>query len=309
VRDLLPSALGGAASPGHRRQLLRQLLDDERPTVLPGIFDALTAVVAERAGFECLYLTGAGLANTQLAVPDVGLTSLDTLVTQSVRIVGATGTPLIVDIDAGFGGPTSVMHVVRTLESVGVSAVQLEDQTMPKRCGHFARKSVVSTAEMQRKIDAATHARSDPGLVIIARTDALAVEGFDASIARARAYAAAGADVLFVEAPTDLEQVRRIPELLPDQPLLINVVEGGKTPVLSAAEFGQLGYRLILHANVLMRAMVRAAEQTLTGLRESGHTQQLAVPFISWEERQRLVRLDDFDRLEDEFTRKWPELP
>jgi 2,3-dimethylmalate lyase len=303
----LPPTLGGATVPDGRRRAFRDLVARSEPCMVPGVVDALMAVVAEQAGFDCCYLTGAGIANTQLAVPDVGLISLDTLVLQSLRVVGATTIPVIVDIDTGFGGPSSVMHAVHSLEAAGVAAVQLEDQTMPKRCGHFERKSVVTTTEMQRKIDAATRARSDDNFMIIARTDAIAVEGFDAAIARARAYGEAGADVLFVEAPTDMDQVRTIPQLLPELPLMINVVEGGRTPILPAAKLGAMGYRLVLYANVTMRAMVWAARQTLSHLRQTGRSEHPSVPFIGWQERQQLVRLGDFDDIEDELNQRWPE--
>jgi 2-methylisocitrate lyase-like PEP mutase family enzyme len=305
--DALPPVLGGAPEPGARRRRLRDLLGARTATLVPGVVDALTAVVAEDAGFECCYLTGAGMANMALGAPDVGLVSLDALVTQARRMVAATSIAVIVDVDTGFGGPTSLMHVIQVLESAGVSAVQIEDQTIPKRCGHFDRKSVVTVAEMQRKIDAATRARRDDALVVIARTDAIAVEGFDAAIDRARHYAEAGADVLFVEAPTDLEQLRAIPRLLPQLPHLANVVEGGRTPVLPAAQLADLGYRLVLHANVTMRAMVWAAQQTLSYLRRNGRSDHPSVPFIGWQERQALVRLGDFDDIEDELARRWPE--
>ncbi len=301
----IPPALGGGASGGDRRRTLRQLLGAPGPLLLPGIFDAMTGVLAERAGFPACYLTGAGLANTQMAVPDVGLLGFDTVLTQAFRISNATTIPLVVDIDTGFGGPTSVMHVVRTLESVGVAGVQLEDQQMPKRCGHFERKQVVSTAEMQAKVDAATTARSDDDMVIIARTDAVAVEGLDAALERAKGYLDAGADVLFVEAPASLDAIKRIPEELGEVPLILNVVPGGKTPELPASELHAMGYKIILHANLVMRAMASAGSEALAALHRTGATPTSGLPFLSWEDRQAIVSLPDFDAIEDKLALRW----
>ncbi|MDP9429484.1 MAG: isocitrate lyase/PEP mutase family protein [Actinomycetota bacterium] len=301
----IPPALGGGASGADRRSTLRELLVRPGPLLLPGVFDAMTGVLAERAGFPVCYLTGAGLANTQMAVPDVGLLSFDTVLTQAFRITSATSIPLVVDIDTGFGGPTSVMHVVRALESVGVAGVQLEDQQMPKRCGHFERKQVVPTAEMQAKVDAATAARSDDNMVIIARTDAVAVEGLDAALQRAKAYLKAGADVLFVEAPASMDAITRIPEELGEVPLVMNVVQGGKTPELPASELHAMGYKIILHANLVMRAMASAGSEALAALQRTGATPTSGLPFLSWQDRQAIVRLPEFDAIEDELALRW----
>ncbi|MCU1673654.1 MAG: 2,3-dimethylmalate lyase [Frankiales bacterium] len=273
--------------------------------MLPGIYDALTAVLAENAGFGALYLTGAGLSNSQLGAPDVGLLSFDMVATQALRICAATTVPLIVDIDTGFGGPTTVMHAVRTLETVGVAGIQIEDQTMPKRCGHFSGKNVIETGAMQAKIDAAVRARSDVGFLIIARTDAVAVHGLDEALRRARAYAEAGADVLFVEAPPTEEDVRRIPAELPGIPLLINIVPGGVTPDLSVEDVAAMGYRLILHANLVLRSVMKTAGDILRHLHQTGESASRDQHFVAWDERQRLVRLEDFDAVEDAITQQW----
>ncbi len=302
--DSIPPALGGGSSGDDRRRTLRALLDQPGPLLLPGVFDGMTAVLAERAGFAACYLTGAGLANTQMAVPDVGLVSFDSVLGQASRIAAATTVPLVVDIDTGFGGPTSVMHVVRSLETVGVAGVQLEDQQMPKRCGHFERKQVVSTAEMQAKVDAATRARRDDNLLVIARTDAVAVEGLDTALERSRAYLEAGADVLFVEAPDSMEAIRRIPEELGDVPLVMNIVQGGKTPELPATELHAMGYKIVLHANLVMRAMASAGAAALEELLETGAT-PTGLPFLSWQDRQGIVRLPDYDAIEDELALRW----
>lgn len=306
MRHPLPPALGGGADAGSRRRRLRELLETPGPLIVPGVFDGLTAVLAERHGFDACYLTGAGLANTQMGVPDVGLVSFDAVMTQALRIVAATTVPVIVDADTGFGGPSSVMHVVRTLEQVGVAGIQLEDQEMPKRCGHFDRKSVVATSEMQAKVEAATAARCDENTLVIARTDALAVEGLDAALERGRAYRDAGADAIFIEAPVSLDEIKRIPQEIADVPLVMNVVQGGKTPELAATDLDAIGYKIVLHANLLMRAMMAAGASALQMLKETGgDTAAFTVPFLSWAERQELVRLADFDAIEDELAVRW----
>lgn len=301
----LPPVLHTDTSASARRFALRQRLRSGDPVVLPGIYDALTAVLAENAGFGALYLTGAGLSNSQLGAPDVGLLSFDMIVTQAMRICAATAVPLIVDIDTGFGGPTTVMHVVRTLETVGATGIQIEDQSMPKRCGHFSGKHVIEMGAMQAKIDAATRARSDDDFLIIARTDAVAVHGIEDALRRARGYADAGADVLFVEAPAAADDVRRIPNELPGIPLLINLVPGGVTPDFTVAEVAGMGYQLILHANLVLRSVMRAAGDILGHLYATGESASREHDFVTWAERQRLVRLEEFDAAENAVTQRW----
>src|SRR3954471_4617309 len=198
-----------------RAATLRARLAQPNILVAPGAADALTARIVEEAGFEAVYLTGAGLANAAFGLPDLGLTTLTEVVPQVHRIADAVQVPLIVDADTGYGGALNVVRTVRELERAGAAAIQLEDQVNPKRCGLFEGKEVVPTAEMVQKIAAAVYARQDPDLVIVARTDARAVEGFDAAIERSRAYAAAGADVIFFEAPLTLEELRQVPPSVP----------------------------------------------------------------------------------------------
>lgn len=305
MADALPRVLHSTVGGNEKRSALRTAVTAGEAIMLPGVYDALTAVLAEQAGFKATYLTGAGLANTQLAAPDVGLLSFDTIATQALRICGATEGPLIVDIDTGFGGPASVMHVVRTLESFGVAAVQMEDQAMPKRCGHFAGKHVVGVSEMQSKVDAATRARKDDNFLIIARTDALAVTGLDDALARARAYLEAGADVIFVEAPTSRELVAQIPNELPGVPLLINVVPGGRTPDIPAAELSEMGYTFVLHANLVLRTMMCSVGDMLTHLQNTGDGASRSDQFVSWQERQHIVQLAEFDSLENALAARW----
>ena len=204
--------------------------------------------------------------------------------------------------DTGFGGPLSVMRTVHLLEKAGAAAVQIEDQAMPKRCGHFAGQRLVEPAEMLSRIDAALSARADPDLVVIARTDARSVLGFEEAMRRARLYAEAGADVIFVEAPRTVEEMRRIPAELGGTPVLLNVVEGGKTPQLPREELQEMGYRLILHANLLLRVMLKAGEDALAHLHEHGDSAELGDRVLGWAQRQALVDLERFDDLENRLS-------
>ncbi|CAP40446.1 Carboxyvinyl-carboxyphosphonate phosphorylmutase [Bordetella petrii] len=236
------------------KQVLREKVARRDGLIVAGAFNAMSAKVVADQGFEAVYLTGAGLTNMHYGVPDLGIIGLRDVADATLRIREAVPElPLIVDIDTGFGNAVNAWHTVRALERAGADAVQIEDQVFPKRCGHFAGKAVAPLSEMLDKIRAATDARTDPDFQIIARTDARAVEGFDATIERARQFAEAGADVLFVEAMTSLDEIRQIPQLL-KHPLLINIVVGGKTPTLTARELGDMGYSLVLYANAALQA-------------------------------------------------------
>ena len=285
------------------RATLRAILARDTTTVVPGVTNALTARLAEQAGFECCFVTGAGVANTQFGLPDVGLLSMTEVDYEATRVVDAVSIPVIVDADTGYGGPLSVMRTVHSLERSGAAAIQIEDQASPKRCGHFDGQTLVDVEEMVAKIRAARHARSDPDFAIIARTDARAVEGLDQALARSSRYIDAGADVIFVEAPQTVDELRRIPSELPGVPMMINIVEGGKTPQLPAAELEAMGFRLVLHANLLLRVTVHAAQHALSYLRDNGESAGLTDRMITWEERQSLVNLKDFDDLEDDLRR------
>ena len=284
---------------------LRELLAAPGLLVVPGAYDALAARLIEEAGFPAVYATGAGIANAYLGWADVGLTTL-TEVRDAVRhIVGATRLPVIVDADTGYGNAINVVRTVRELEQVGAAALQLEDQVFPKRCGHFAGKEVVSRADMVGKLRAAADARQTD-LVLVARTDALAVEGLDGAIARARAYRAAGADVLFVEAPRSVEELRAIAEALRGTPLLVNLVEGGLTPLLPAAELEALGYKIALYANTALRAAARGAQQALAHLARAGTSLGAEDLLLPWSERQRLVRLPEIEALAARYAEQAP---
>jgi 2-methylisocitrate lyase-like PEP mutase family enzyme len=284
-----------------RSAALRARLAEPRLLVAPGAVDALTARVIQDAGFEAVYVTGAGYANAGFGVPDLGLTTLTEIVTHVGRIADAVAVPVIADADTGYGGPLNVVRTVRELERAGAAAIQLEDQVSPKRCGHFAGTEVIPTIEMVRKIEAAVYARRDPDLVLIARTDARATEGFAAAVERGRAYAAAGADVVFVEAPRTVEELRQLPGLI-DAPLLVNLVEGGKTPLLPAAELEALGFRIALFANTALRVALKAVQEAMHILRAEGSSQSLLDRMVTWDERQRLVGLPEYTALGERFA-------
>jgi 2-methylisocitrate lyase-like PEP mutase family enzyme len=239
----------------------------------PGVYDPLSALLVERAGFEAAYLSGASIAYTQIGRPDIGLVSHDHLADVTRRIRERTDLPLIVDADNGFGTALNVVRTVRLVEAAGASAIQIEDQTSPKRCGHLSGKSVIPAVEMVGKLRAALDARRSQNTLIIARTDAIAVFGLDEALDRADAFVECGADVVFVEAPATLDDMRTVVARLSSRvPLLANMVEGGSTPSLSRDELSEMGFRLVISPGALVRAYVHMAERFLTTLKEEGST-------------------------------------
>lgn len=269
--------------------------------VLPGAYDALTARLVQAAGFEAVYVTGAGFANSSLGVPDIGLVTASELRDHVARVADVVDIPLVVDADTGFGNAINMGRTVRQLERAGAAALQIEDQVFPKKCGHFAGKAVVTAQEMVQKIHAAVDARSSESLYIIARTDARALSSLEEAIDRARMFQEAGADALFVEAPVSLDELRIIGESL-DLPLVANMVEGGKTPLLSAAELGALGFSMVLFANAALRVAQRAVTEVLAELRATGSTSAFLDRMATWEERQGAVDKPHFDVLEQKYS-------
>ena len=252
---------------------LRQRLQEPRVLLAPGIYDALSALVAEQAGFEALYLSGASIAYTRLGRPDIGLTTFSEVQDTLARITERVGLPLIVDADTGFGNALNVQRTVRGFERAGAAMIQLEDQTFPKRCGHLEGKAVVPLAEMQGKLRAALDARAGTDTLILARTDAVAVEGLDAALDRAEAYLECGVDALFVEALRSPEQMdiacRRLAHRLP---LLANMVEGGQTPLQDAQALGALGFRIVIYPGGTARAVAHALAAYYASLLQHGST-------------------------------------
>ena len=269
--------------------------------LMPGAANALAARVIGDLGFEAIYLSGAGLTNTYLGMPDLGFVSLTEIAQHTATIRDACELPFVVDADTGFGNALNVRHTVRTLERAGASAIQLEDQVNPKRCGHFSGKDVVPLGEARSRIKAAVDARQDSNFLIVARTDARAIEGFDAAIARAQAYVDAGADVTFVEAVTTEAEIRALPSRLAC-PQFINIVYGGKTPPLAFAELDRLGYGFVLYANAALQAAIAATRHVLGGLHRDGSLDSVASALASFSDRQRIVRKDHFDALERRYA-------
>jgi 2-methylisocitrate lyase-like PEP mutase family enzyme len=282
---------------------LRSLLDNEAPVVAPGAFNALFARLIEEAGFAAVYLSGAGVANGLLGRPDLGLVTMSEMVMVAERICEVVGVPVIADGDTGYGGVHNVARTVAAYERAGVAAIQIEDQRFPKRCGHFDGKEVVSADEMVERVVAARRARSgDDGIVIIGRTDAAAIEGIEEAIARARKYGEAGADVLFVEAPSNRDELAMVADELGDWPLVANMVEWGKTPLLSAEELGELGFSLILFPGSVTRTVTRAAREMLDELRSTGTTVGRLSEMATFDEVNRVVGLTEADEFERSIT-------
>ena len=275
------------------------------PLLLPGAPNALTARVVEQAGFEAVYVSGAGLANTYLGMPDLGLMSVTELVGHVAAMSEAVSIPLVVDADTGFGNALNVQRTVRQLERAGAAAIQLEDQVSPKKCGHFAGKDVVSVQEMVGKVHAAVDARLDSDVMIIARTDAVATEGLEAACERMAAYREAGADMMFVEAPRSAEDMAYIVKTVPGVHMA-NMVEGGLTPLMSRDELGELGFAVVLYANAAMRGAVAGMRQVMHHLAVHGDTKDAADLMISWSDRQELVRKPEFDELDRRYAADLP---
>ncbi len=268
---------------------LKQRIAGPGLVLAPGVYDALSALLAEQAGFEALYLSGAGIAYTRLGRPDIGLVTFSEVANAVANIRERVALPLIVDADTGFGNALNLMRTVKTLERAGASALQIEDQTLPKRCGHLDGKTLVSSAEMSGKIRAALDARANAGTLIIARTDAVAVEGLAPALERAERYLEAGADVLFIEAPRDKEEMRQVLARFAGRaPLLANMVEGGKTPVLAASELERLGYRIAIFPGGTVRALALCLQQYYAGLKTHGTT----TPF-----RERMLDFNALNRV------------
>lgn len=283
------------------RKQLKQLVEARSGLIVPGAFNALSATVIADLGFQAIYVTGAGVTNMWFGMPDQGFMGLHEIAEHTARIRDAVQVPLIVDADTGFGNALNTYHAVRVLERAGADCIQLEDQVAPKRCGHFNGKEVISTEEAVDKIKAAVDARRDPDLLIMARTDAAATHGFEAAVERAQKFAEAGADILFVEAVTQAEEVRALPQRLA-RPQLMNMVIGGKTPLFNADQLGALGFGIVLYANAALQGAVMGMQNALTVLRDTKEVREdsgLVTPFA---ERQRLVGKPQWDALEQRYT-------
>jgi 2-methylisocitrate lyase-like PEP mutase family enzyme len=286
------------AKPNTRRDL-RTMLQPGAAVILPGVANALAARVVADCGFPAAYVTGAGIANTFLGIPDNGLVTVSELARHVTAIREVFAGPLMVDADTGFGNALNMRRTIHTLERAGADAIQIEDQVFPKRCGHFEGKEVIPSAEMVAKIKAAVDARSDPDLLIVARTDAIAVEGFESAIERAHAFRDAGADVGFVEAPTNPEQIAAVARL--PWPQLVNIVIGGRTPELPNERVKELGFAGVIYANTALQAAVLGMQRALAHLKKQGRISDATELLASFAERQRLVDIAAFQAMERKY--------
>jgi 2-methylisocitrate lyase-like PEP mutase family enzyme len=282
------------------RQLLKKLLQREKLLVAPGCFDGLSARLVEEAGFEAAYLSGGAVARS-MGIPDIGLVTMSETIERAAQVVSAVKLPLIADADTGYGNAVNLVRTVREFERVGVAAIHIEDQITPKRCGHLEGKEVISLAEMEKKLEAALTARTDTDFCIIARTDARGVHGLDDAIERARAFAKLGVDAIFVEAPQSEEELAEIPRRVPNIPLLVNVFKGGKTPMLPMERLEKMGYRIAIYPSETQRAAIHAMRTALSTLKREGTTESIDDALTTFKERDRVVGLDDWQKIERQF--------
>ncbi len=279
---------------------LRKLIAGENILMCPGTYDPLMAKLIGQMGFEAMYMTGAGVSHSTLAMPDLGLTTMTEMVHRATQLADASELPLICDADTGYGNALNVMRTVREYERAGVAGIHIEDQEMPKRCGHFMGKSLIEKDEMVGKLKAALDARQDEDFMIIARTDARTAVGFDEALERAHAYAEAGADVIFFESPRSVEELAAVPKAI-GKPVLANMVETGLTPLLPASELQELGYDVVIFAGGLARFLARQAEGFLQNLKDTGTTAAYMDRMNSFQEHNELLELPKFEALAKKY--------
>lgn len=282
------------------RQALKQLLKRNELLVAPGCFDGLSARLVEQAGFEAVYLSGGAVARS-MGIPDIGLVTMSEVIERAVQVVSAVKIPVIADADTGYGNAVNLVRTIREFERTGAAAIHIEDQITPKRCGHLDGKEVISLAEMEKKLEAALASRSDPNFCIIGRTDARAVHGFEDAVRRGRAFAKLGVDAVFVEAPQSAAELAEIPRAIPDIPLLVNVFKGGKTPMLPVDELQRLGYRIAIYPSETQRAGIYAMRMALGLLKREGTTEAMDAALTTFNERDRLVGLDEWQEIERRY--------
>lgn len=288
------------------RRTFKELLRRDRLLVAPGCFDGLSARLVEEAGFEAVYLSGGAVARS-MGIPDIGLVTMSESIERAFQVVSAVNLPVIADADTGYGNAVNLVRTVREFERAGVAAIHIEDQITPKRCGHLEGKEVISLAEMQKKLEAALSARTDEDFCIIARTDARAVHGFDDAIRRAEALAKLGVDAIFVEAPQSEEELAEIPRRLPDIPLLVNVFKGGKTPMLPMDRLEKMGYRIAIYPSETQRAAIHAMRAALATLKREGTTESIDASLTTFKERDQVVGLEEWQKIERQYLAVDPE--
>lgn len=282
-----------------RTTQFRRLLEGKGILAAPGAFDGLSARLIERAGFPLVYVTGGGIARS-MGYPDMGLLTMSEVISRVNNIVDVTEIPVLADADTGYGNALNVMRTVREFGMAGVAGIHIEDQITPKKCGHYEGKSLVSEEEMMKKIEAAREARTDPDFVIIARTDARAVEGLEKAIRRGKRYAEAGADMIFVEAPQSVDEIRKIADSI-STPLLINMFKGGKTPLVPMNELETMGYRVAIVPSPLQLAAIYAMKELLRVLKKEGTIEPFSERMASFKERDEIVDLPKYQELERKF--------
>jgi len=283
-----------------RHRALRQRMAAPGIVVAPGCYDCITARLVEVSGFDAAYVTGSGVSMSALGAPDMGALSFGEILDRVRRICDAVSIPIIADADTGYGGPLNVIRTMREFERAGVSAVQLEDQEWPKKCGHEPGRKVASSTEMEQRIKAAADARVDPDVMIVARTDAIAIEGYEAALERAARYREAGADIAFVEAPQSRAELAEVPQRL-GMPCLANMVEGGRTPVLPFPELEAMGFKVAIYPNSLTRLFARAGQDLLAGLKSSGGTAGFANQMLDHGQLWSLFENERWQALEKRF--------
>jgi carboxyvinyl-carboxyphosphonate phosphorylmutase len=284
-----------------KRERLQLLLKGDKPVIAPGAYSGLTAKLVEQAGFPAIYMTGYGTTANLLGKPDYGFLTMTEMVTNAKNMAQAVDIPLIADADTGYGNVINVQRTIAEYEQAGVASIHLEDQVFPKRCGHMNGKQVVAVEEHVHKIKAAVATRKDPNFLLIARTDARAVNGLEDAIERGKAYADAGADVLFIEAPQSIGEMEQICKAFPDIPLLANMVEHGKTPFLTVDELGQLGFKLIIYPVSVLFAATYAIQQTLHSLAEHGTIEQCLPQMTKFPEFNELIGLPKLMKWEEQM--------
>lgn len=281
----------------------RRALVQERPLQIVGAINAYAALMAEQVGFRCLYLSGGGVAAASYGLPDLGITSMQDVITDARRITGATDTPLLVDIDTGWGGAFSIARTIREMEKAGVGAVHIEDQVSQKRCGHRPNKAIVSAEEMCDRIKAAVDARIDPSFILMARTDALAVDGFNAVLDRTQEYIEAGADAIFAEAMTDVSMYGEIVDSV-EVPVLANLTEFGATPLYSVDELRQVGVHMVLYPLSAFRAMNLAALNVYKEIRAKGTQRDVVAAMQTRDQLYEYLGYHAFEQKLDELFRE-----
>jgi carboxyvinyl-carboxyphosphonate phosphorylmutase len=281
---------------------MRTILAQERTILVPGAYDALSAKILKQVGFKVLYMTGSGVTASLTGMPDVGILTMMEMVNQARNIVNAIDLPLICDADNGYGNPINVIRTVREYERAGVAGIHIEDQVAPKKCGHFEGKQIIPAEEMVKKIEAALYAREDNDFLLIARTDARSVKGLDEALRRARLYAEAGADMIFVESPQSIDELRTISNELSDIPLLVNMIEGGKTPTLPFEDLQEMGFKIVLFPTSGIRAVAKTLQELAGHLYRYKDTKDFEDRLVTFQGRNQITGLAYIEELEKRFV-------